>query len=208
MARPFIPAPNQAAVEFIYAGLSQRMENQWHVSKGSPFTLAELQQLRAIFNQWDIDWWRIFRSSSVNLVMIRSRGLDTLASPLEEYTTGLPRAGSYPGTLLPLNVTCAIKMTSGNVGRSTRGRVYLPGLTTSGVTGQTVIPGGYDNAGPAIMQLVSRIQAWDASWHLCITSYRFNKAWRVAGVPYTVTSASISDYNVDSMRRRLTGRGI
>lgn len=207
LAASFIPAPNTAGVELRYSALGQIIENTFHVRSSSPFTLANLVTLRGVFDAWDSATWKLYRSPNVTLLGIRSRGLDAGDSPIDEYVLATPRAGTYGGTLLPLNVTVAIKLLSSSAGRSARGRIFFPGITTSALSGNQVLSGWADPAKNAVVTLKSNIVAANSAWAMCITSRRHDNAWRATAVNYDVTSVALSDYNVDSQRRRLTGRG-
>src|SRR5690349_2998 len=135
MSRPFIPAPRTVSVEMIYQAYSQFMENVFHVQLLAPATLSDLQTLRTTFNNWDSVTHSGHRSSGVTLQRIRTKALDSQEAPLEDYALPTPRAGGVGTNPMPLNVTFCIKLSTGNAGRSARGRVYICGMPTSVVTG-------------------------------------------------------------------------
>jgi len=207
MSRPFIPAPNTSSVELIYTAGAYVLENVLHVYKGSPYTLAQLQAQRAIFDTWDNTYWKIGRPGFVSLSRIHSKALDTTASPFEDYALAIPRAGTNGGGFMTLAPTFAVKLTSGFSGRSARGRIYVPGLT------QSMMSDGYGNVLAAqanawvgyVNQLITALAA--GGYTLCVTSYRNNKAWRTTAKNFDVTAVSYSDLHADVQRRRMPGRG-
>lgn len=203
----FIPAPNTASVELIYNAGGFILENQFHVRKGSPFSFADLQGVRTVFNSWDAATWKDFRFVTANLIRIKTKALDTDTSPFEDYALSPARAGTKGGALQPLNCTFAIKLASASSGRSARGRIYAPTLSSADMATAygTVTTTYANNCVAAINTLIANLAA--AGYTLCITSKRHNNAWRATAVNYDVTTAVAVDTNVDSQRRRLPGRG-
>lgn len=207
MPRGFIPVPNTASVELIYTSNTELVENVFHVSKGSPYSLADLQALRGVVNTWDATTWYQSRSTGVTLNRIRTRALDTASSPTEDYSLPTPRAGSQAGVLLPNNVTFCFKLPTGTSGRSYRGRWYMVGLTHNflGTTSNLI---GAVAANNLLTWLNALPTALTAAGHtLSVVSYYHNGAWRAVGVSTPALPFVYVDLALDSQRRRLTGRG-
>lgn len=207
MSHPFIPVPNTASVELIWSFNGVVMENVFHVKKASPYSLADLQALRALVITWDAANFFNVRSGSCTLNRVRTKALDTNTSPTEDYNLPVPKPGSGAGTPLPGNSTFCFKLVTGRSGRSYRGRWYLCGMHT-GLLGTTANQFLVSSANYALTQfadLIVRLTA--ASQTLVVVSYRQNKAWLLVGVPTAVLNFTVVDYNLDSMRKRLTGRG-
>lgn len=101
---------------------------------------------------------------------------------------------------LPGNVSCCISLHTATGGRSGRGRIYHYGLTAHAIDGGD---GNWFNTADlgdihsAYVDLMTTFD--DAVSKLAVAS-------RVHGVAYPVTSVTV-DNKVDSMRRRLAGRG-
>lgn len=101
---------------------------------------------------------------------------------------------------LPGNVSCCVSLRTATGGRSGRGRIYHYGLTSHAIDGTD---GNWFNTGDlgdihtAYVNLMTTFD--DAVSKLAVAS-------RLHGVAYPVTSVTV-DKNVDSMRRRLAGRG-
>lgn len=206
MTRPFIPVPNTASVEIIYQNASEVNENVIHVFKGSPFSFSDLQALRGVVDTWDSTTGKTMRATVATLYRIRSRALDTASSPVEDYFLPTPRAGTGSGSPVPLNVALCIKLATTLAGRSFRGRWYCGNL----VTGIIVDAGHVASA--TLATYVSNLNALrsalaTAGYTLCVTSYRTGGAWRTTGLN-TASSGFVGvDNSLDSMRRRLPGRG-
>jgi hypothetical protein len=207
MPHAFIPAPNCAQVELIYLSQGELCENVFKVQKGSPYTLAQLQSLRGTVNTWDSTTGNQLRSSGVQLVRIRSRGIDSASDPVEDYTLPTPRNGTQAGTMLPNNVTFCFKLPTGLAGRSYRGRWYQVGLTTGfiGADANHMNPVSAANALAALNALPTALTA--AGHTLVVVSYRHDKAWRTTAVVTPALPFVYVDLAFDSQRRRLTGRG-
>lgn len=206
-SRPFIPAPNTASIEMIYSLSTEVYENVFHVYKSTPFSLADLQALRAVMDSYDNTSGKNLRNTAAFLTRIRTRALDTPASPLEDYYLPTPRGGTLSGTNLPpLNVAFCVKLSTGKQGRSQRGRVYFGGLSATQISDPGhVLQGTANNMVASLATLMSNLAA--AGYTLCITSYRANKAWRSTAQNTAVITAVAVDTALDSQRRRLPGRG-
>lgn len=206
-SRPFIPAPNTASVELIYMNGSLVIENVLHVYKGSPYVLADLTAVRTIFDAWDLATWKAQRSEGWLLTRIKSKALDTAIAPVEDFPLPAPRIGAQSGQQFPPSATFAVKLSSGLTGRSSRGRLFVPGLTAA-MSPQPCTFLYAANANGIVAALNTLKGNLAAGGHtLCITSYSHDKAWRATAVNYAVTGISYSDLSVDCQRRRLAGRG-
>jgi hypothetical protein len=206
--RPFIPAPNCASVEIFYSYNGVVMENHFNVHKGSPYSGADLVALRGVVDTWDNVTWKGSRINTASVFRYRCKALDTNSSPMDDYYLPTPRPGTIGGAGLPGNVTMCFKIATANAGRSFRGRWYLVGLSTLnlGATGNQYNVGSAN----AIVSWLNLLQTnLAAAGHtLVVLSYANNKAWRTTAVATPSTGFLIVDYNLDSQRRRLTGRGI
>lgn len=208
MAHAFIPVPDCARVELIYQVNGITAENVFNVHKASPYSLADLQALRGLVNTWDGATWQGFRGTGCTLQRIRTKALDTASSPTEDFFLPTPRPGTLSFTLLPANVTYAIKLTTGSAGRSFRGRLYMVGLTTAqlATVSNQVLTSTSNGAVAALNTLLSNLAAGGHT--LGVISYRTGGAYRSTGVFTAAIGWTAVDLNLDSMRRRLTGRGI
>lgn len=118
-----------------------------------------------------------------------------------------PGTGDYGGTPLPNNVSIAIAFKTGKVGRSNRGRNYWPLLVESVVTGNAVDATYMTSLLSAYDVLQTTVED-EGVFTLSVISRYHNKALRNPAIGTPVTSFSFANNCVDSMRRRLPGRGI
>jgi hypothetical protein len=205
-SHPFIPVPNTASVEFIYANAGEHNENVIHVAKGSPFSLSDLQALRGVCDTWDDAYNQDMRSNQAALVRIRTRALDTNSSPTEDFALTTPRTGNLTGTPMPLNVCICAKIATGLAGRSFRGRWFCGNLSST-----WVIDAGYTNltvTGAIVTNLTHLLNDLaSAGYTWVITSFMADGVWRDEGLNTDVTTITVVDTAFDSQRRRLPGRG-
>jgi hypothetical protein len=204
MSRPFIPVPNCASVEMIYSSSGVICENVLHVQKGSPYSLTDLQAVRAIVNTWDGATWSNRRSSTTVLQRIRTKALDTNASPVEDYSLPTPRGGAVGTPPLPGNATYCIKMSTGLTGRSQRGRLYFIGMTdvVLGTTHNQVVAAFATDLVANLTTLMTNLATGGHT--LGVVSYRHDLEWRSVGQFTPATGWVAVDLNTDSQRRRLT----
>lgn len=207
MSHGFIPVANTASIELIYSFNGVVVENQFHVKKGSPYSASDIVTVRTAVNSWDNSTGFQIRATTCNLTRIRTKALDSAGSPMEDFSLPTPRSGAQSAAPLPGNASFAFKKATGLTGRSYRGRWYLVGLTT-GMLGA--------NANLANATAISNFQGWlnglitgltSAGSTMVVVSYRTGGAYRAAGVTTPVTGFVAVDLNMDSMRKRLTGRG-
>lgn len=207
MPRPFIPVVNCASVELIFSWNGEVCENIFHVSKGSPFSAADLVALRSVVNTWDSGNYTAYRSPAAVLTRIRTKALDTASSPMEDYALPTPRAGTQIGTALPNNVSYCLKLSTGLAGRSYRGRWFLVGLTSTYYGADTNHVAAAVSANLVAMLTNLKTALTAGGYTLGVVSYRASHAWRAAGVFTAATGFVAVDLAIDSMRRRLAGRG-
>lgn len=208
MAHPFIPVPNCASVELIYSFNGVTCENQIHVQKGSPYTLAQLSALRVIVVNWFNTTGKALSVSQVGLTRVRSRALDSVGSPVEDFTVSPIIYGTSGNSPLPGNATLAIKLGTGLAGRSFRGRWYVVGLGAGnyGSDANNIAAGWVVNWVGYLNTLMTVLAAGGNT--LGVVSYRTGGAYRVTGLFTAAIGWVAVDGHIDSMRRRLTGRGI
>jgi hypothetical protein len=207
MSRPFIPVLFTCSVELIYSFQTQVIENVLHVQSNAPMSLSDLQAIRGVFDNWDSLSWKTARCTDSQLVRIKTKALDALNSPFEDYSLPTPRAGTSGSAPLPGNVTFAFKLASAFTGRSARGRLYMPGLAASNTSGGYANSGWVVYAQSKLQMLPGLLAAANPNWQWVITSYRTDKAWRTYGKNFVITNVTYTDLALDCQRRRLPGRG-
>lgn len=105
------------------------------------------------------------------------------------------------------NACLSVKRSSAFVGRSNRGRVYWPlyDLAIVDTSPNQITPTAAGLIIAGIQGFNDDIQ--DEGWIPVIVSRYSGGVERIEGVYQDVVGWSVADFNVDSMRRRLAGRG-
>lgn len=208
-SHPFIPVPGVFKVQMVYTLHGQRIENVFNVKSGAGLTAADADRIEAVFATWWNGTVRLQQSNNVSLVLIVLDALDSASGLHREYTTGWTQAGAVATSVTSSGVTAAVKLATGLRGRSFRGRIYWPGISANWVTTLTsqLTPAIATQIQTYVNTLRTALTGDAAGDKLVVVSYCHDHVWRTTGVATEVTSAS-THLNLDSMRRRLPGRGL
>lgn len=141
-------------------------------------------------------------SPDFSMVSVTCIGQDSLTAPSVE--SPFAGTGGSLGVAMPGNVCVTLKFNTEQRGRSGRGRNYISGLRELDVTGNAVASGVVADLVTAYNLLVS---APPTGWEWVVVSHFLDKAPREFGFAQHVLACTNVDLNVDSQRRRLTGRG-
>lgn len=202
----FIPVPDTAEVLLFYTLNGQQMMNTLYFSKSGGWDSTSLQVLAdAAWDHWATS---VMIDLGDGLVLTGTRALDlsSATGPVAEHTQSL-NGSITDSPELPQNCAFAIKFTTAQRGRSFRGRIYLPGITTArqvstGILSTSAADAFLEDVTGAIGDI-----ATEASCEHVVVSRFTGGSPRVTGVATPVTGISYTDTNLDSQRRRLPGRG-
>lgn len=145
--------------------------------------------------------WPATASNGWTLVRLELRALDVADGPVLTYTTDLPLVGSRTSPALPDNVAACVTLYTGLAGRSRRGRVFHGGLTEDIVTANNFTTGYGDNLEELYDLLIFNGTGNLIPW--VVLSYQADNAPRVTAQATPITSATIRDTRIDTMRSRL-----
>lgn len=202
----FIPVPHTAKAVMRYSLFGQTVENVFHFLGPDDFNVATCQLLAETMQ---LEWNNIVKSTlspQLELLDITVTGIHTrfgpqFIAPVGVTGTNIGAAFADPGA------TLAIKFGTAQIGRSYRGRMYWPCLQAPEVTAGVVNSAYASGLAVAMQAFFGQVGASAGVEHV-IVSYQNDCIWRTVGLPVLVTSYTVTDYNVDSQRRRLIGRGI
>lgn len=197
----FVPVPNAARFELVYTHNGIKCENVFHLESAiTTWTESDLTDSAANFkNWWDVNIKPIVHSTT-SLDKIIGTSLNTQISPKIEYVAGLPIDGTGTGNPMPGNVTVAVKWTTGNRGRSARGRSYHVGLMEAQCTGNLIDESFYTTLLSAYQSLTPIVN--NSAKTLRVVSLWHNKVKREQGATYVISGCSI-ETTLDTQRRRL-----
>lgn len=191
----------------------QRIENTLYFFNPGGSTLASLISLGS-----DLEgWWTLncapLLPVDVVLNEITLTDLSTATGLQVTRALSTPVAGTLGQPALPNNVSLAVSFRSAIRGRSYRGRNYIPCLTEAQVANSAVtqvVADAWRDAYAAILVAVSG--PGDPYVWVVVSRYSGVDADgkpipRVTGNAEPVNAVVVVDRTVDSMRRRLPGRG-
>lgn len=204
---PFVPAENVMQVEFRFTQYGQQAENVLYVRREDEDALTPFDYeavASALYGNW-LTNAKPLHASNVVLREIFITDLTTQTSPtyllsLNDAGTGLPGMAS--------SITLTTTFVSAGRGRSSRGRNYWIGIPQASVTGNT-IDAIYAGAVLSYYNSVyNELGEAGVGFRHVLVSRRADNAWRPTALVIPVTGYRQVDNNVDSQRRRLTGRGL
>lgn len=114
--------------------------------------------------------------------------------------------GLLTSAAMPNNVSICLTRKTAQRGRSYRGRIFWPGLVEQDVTDNRVNVGRADAILDAIRNFWADVSTFGVFAMAVITRWE-NNALRPVAIANPITSWSMTDTVVDSMRRRLPKRG-
>lgn len=191
---------------------AQQIENTLYFEKDSAVGPADLTGLNSDLFLWWTDNYSGLVTSQVELREIVSTDLTTATSG-QAIRSGSGELGTDGFSAVPSNVALTVAFKTGSRGRSFRGRNYISGIASTELATQNSFESSYLTSVQTAYELLltgtvdasltwvvlSRFSGVDPTTHEPIP--------RVAAVATPITTVTFADNVVDSMRRRLPGRG-
>lgn len=201
----FVPVPNTAMFELRYTLFDQQIENTLWFEEALPWNAGTIATQCEVLHDWVVS--DLFPTLSVDLILreVFGTSMESDTAPTGSFVPAAPPAGDVPSNSEAGNVAFGITFRTGNRGRSFRGRNYVPGIPQNNRSGNQVVPTFATTIQTAYQQLTGLIPEMLGTW---VVVSRFSGGVpRVTGVTTPVVQAAFHDLNLDSQRRRLTGRG-
>lgn len=202
----FVPAAHTCEVALRMSCDGVLGVNTLYFRAASAWTSVQMENLAADVTGWWGDNIAPITPPAVSLNEVYVLGLDSATDPSVLSTAFLPVVGSESANPLPLNVTCAIGFRTANRGRSYRGRNYFFGFPDTAQTSVNQMSSAFHDALLAAYQAIPTDITYNGATHVVVSRYH-DHALRVTAVVSNVTSYTL-DTDLDSMRKRLTGRGV
>lgn len=202
MAFQQCPDVARFAMEYLWQG--ELAVNVFHVAYESPWTENDLDIVCSALMDWFNNEAKSDVSSTVSLEVIRARDLSTETGPQLDYTDGLPITATSAAASAPNNCTFAVQWRTAKSGRSYRGRTFHIGLTTTKYSANQLTPANTTAFETVYNSLITAITT--SGYTMVVLSRYANGTQRPSGVYEPITSCRINR-TLDSMRRRLPGRG-
>jgi hypothetical protein len=203
-SHPFIPAENTAVVKMVFQTDGGEALNVLHFSNPSGWASSSLLDLALAVDQAWEDNVRLLVAPTVLLKEVTAQDVSVDEGAGNSVT--VLAAGTNASAALPDNCTLAISFRTGFAGRSRRGRLYHVGMTEAQAVGDKLAAGAQAVFLTAYETMFSDIAAAVPDTLHVIVSYCHDGAWR-ADALVTPVNGYIVDDTMDSMRKRLSGRG-
>lgn len=204
---PFVAAPNIVQVEMRYTLDAQKCENRIMVNVLHEPTVADMTAIASNVSNALITEWLPLLPNTLVYTELFCRSMHVQNGPQASFPiTPAQGTGTNIGSALPNSNTLCVSLRSNLAGRSARGRLYWPALMETVVVGNTVDTAHVTAITNAVRAIDVNLTAAGFLWE--IVSFFSNKVPRPGGpVYFEVSDILVVDRIVDSMRRRLPGRG-
>ena len=205
-SHPYIPVPDTAQVQLIYTTPGGKAENVIYFAGPAPFDAAALAALaQACEDSWEVN---IAPLVSNQITLFETVATDVSSETGAQVTDPGGINGGTVNSALPQNVTIAISFRTDKRGRSYRGRLYHVGLAESQVSGDEITEAFSITLRTAYEDFFSDVAtAMDDGTHHVVVSRCQDGDWLTTAEVTDVTTYQV-ETTIDSMRRRLLGRGV
>lgn len=201
----FVPTPNTAIFELRYSLWGQQIENTLSFEEALPWTGATLDQQCLALHDWCVAELLPVLAADLTLREVYGTSQESDSAPTGSYVPAVPPAGGQIQVAEPGNVAAGVTFRTNLRGRSFRGRNYVAGIPSNQRVGNQVTASLSTDLVTAYQLLTDAYGGVLGTW--VVLSRFANGAPRATGVTTPVTTALMVDLNIDSQRRRLTGRG-
>lgn len=202
------PVAATALIEIVYLANGQTCENTLyfrHATTG--WSPAELTALAQAIQNWWVGEMAGITSNEIGIVRIDATDLSDQFGPKVIFPVTPTQLGTNPSPPLPNNATFCTTFTTGLRGRAFRGRNFFVGLAENFATGNQVsVPFATSLVNAYSELLGATYLPVGVDW-MVVTRVVNGVVQMPTALTNAVLSAVHADLNVDSQRRRLTGRG-
>lgn len=196
----FVPNSTVAMAVMIYETSSTQWTNTLYFENPGGFDASLLETLTDNLLNWSSNYIMPELPSDTALIGCTAYSLASLEAPLFANTLPAPVPGTDGISSAALNVALAVSFRTAVRGRTGRGRNYIAGMSETRVGPNTFTVSWAD----AVVLAYDRLRSpGDAGFNWGVYSRFLNKAPRANGAFFDITSVQVSDYKVDTQRRRV-----
>lgn len=204
MAFQSVPHTAEIVVRGSMAG--QEMINTFYAQMPGGYAIADIEALAGAVDDWVAAEFRPQMPNNYTYVSTDVRGLNS-AIDLQATDNASAGTGAASPTTLSNNAALSVKRGSGFTGRGARGRIYLPPPTPDLMSDDNHISAGGVTAYQTMLVALDAVIS-GAGW-IPVIVHRVEAGVPLAvAVVFTITEWIVVDNVIDSMRRRLPGRGV
>jgi len=205
----FQPIPKTAEVVIIGSLAGELCINKLYVSADAGITSDLCDDVALLTDDWVAATWLDFVGSKYTFTQVTVRDLSTEASFESTSSVNTGSAGAGGSDTGPNNRTFAVHRKTAFSGKKQKSRIYVPSIPNAALFDPNHINGASAD------EFVDALNTWDGLIEAYVgTALEHGYAIRVRnGVPLSpgqfqaTTGWSYTDLTLDSMRRRLPGRG-
>lgn len=202
----YVPVPNVAQVEVRASFLGEQVENVYHFqfTDGTIDFLALQALVDAVGAAWITE---MLPQLQGNYTLREVYGVDltTVSGPAATYVAPASSDGALSGDPATGATCLCISLRTAKRGRGFRGRKYICGLRDIDIQGNVMLTGPATALLAAHNDFITAVET--GTWSFGIV-HRFENGVSLAeGEFNAVLSQLLVDFNIDSQRRRLAGRG-
>lgn len=184
---------------------NQIVENVYDVEAPTGIDAAALADCRDAFVAWLNGTYMGSISHDCAFTGLEIQNLSIENGSIISYTSPTPVAGGANSASEPGNVSFCLSARTGQSGRSFRGRKYVAGVPVVFRSGNQVTADWAADILAALNGLISTLNAINQV--LVVVSRIADGVERLTGLSTPIDNFTYTDLNIDSQRRRLTGRG-
>lgn len=200
-----LPVPNTVQIDVLYLLFGQRCENVFHARFDGGVDATTLSDVENAFVTWLPGAWLTNISNQCSFIGLEVKNLSIADGSIRAYTPGAPVQGTVNSPAEPGNVSFCISGRSGIAGRSFRSRTYVIGMPQNVRSGNQVDAGWAAALTTALNALRDLLVSINGV--LTVVSRIADNVERLTPLSTPIDVFTVADYNIDSQRRRLTGRG-
>lgn len=193
----FVPAPGIVQLNGIMTLNDEKVENTFHYRVSGTIDRTILHNIAQTY----VTWWAAHAGlygTSVGLILVYVRDMGSQSGATLDFVPAATTDGTRTSSLLPNNVTIAIKRETGLAGRKNRGRVYWVGITQDMLSSPNqMVLGTAASLASALDALRTSQSSGNSATEVILH--------RASGTGTDVIGYVPADQTLDSQRRRLPG---
>jgi hypothetical protein len=196
----FIPVSDGYRFKLHFKDLAgnQALNVIWLREESESASVARLNGIATVIETWAGAHWDTVSSNQWELFRIEGQDMQTEFGFYTDVAVSVSGANDVDPA--PSEVTVAVSLRTGKAGRSFRGRLYHVGLDDAAFDGDYLSPSHMAAIIAAYEELKDALELIDITW--CIASFYADGVARAAGLLTPITTITITDNIVDSMRSR------
>jgi len=200
----FIPVPSGIQLCFNFEATGQHWQFCFTLKKSAgSVTTTDLSNVTGIASDWWTSDFKAFMTANNTLSNITATDISSQGGPQDVLT--ISEVGTATGGSLPLNVAIVASLRTAKRGRSYRGRAYISGLPLTSTNNINQLDA--TKITTLLGDLATLQNDLDAAGYDIVVASKQHNGVTTNPAETNEVIDIVMDANLDSQRRRLTGRG-